>query len=307
MIDVLLITEYYRAGRKEWGVSNTEHNYLGSLECTSFVNVRARYYDRDEYTDGNLLTECLCNPPNVIVFSETSHSKLNPDYVTLACITRTLKIPIIMLWCDSDKDDIFMMEGKYPFVSLHALFDHFDPTPYTKTPHRYLGIFCPQDPRWLYQDNRPRDIPVSFAGSRSNDGDRRGHIDTIEEAGILVYTRGGRGEDDLSMQEYTDIYRRSLITLNFSRPDALKGRLFEATMCGALLMEPAHTHYYRYYNAGSEVVVYSGKTDLVEKVKYYLEHDNERKTIAEAGYLRSREWNNGVFWSTVFRRIGLSI
>jgi len=41
-----------------------------------------------------------------------------------------------------------------------------------------------------------------------------------------------------------------------------------------------------YYKIGDEIEVYKNTDDLIEKIKHYLKNDEERKKIAEAGYLR---------------------
>ena len=39
-----------------------------------------------------------------------------------------------------------------------------------------------------------------------------------------------------------------------------------------------------YFENGKDIVIYEDKADLINKVKYYLEHDDERMEIAENGY-----------------------
>ena len=39
-----------------------------------------------------------------------------------------------------------------------------------------------------------------------------------------------------------------------------------------------------YFENGKDIVIYEDKIDLINKVKYYLEHDDERMEIARNGY-----------------------
>ena len=41
-----------------------------------------------------------------------------------------------------------------------------------------------------------------------------------------------------------------------------------------------------YFDIGKEIVCYNGIVDLINKIKYYLEHEYERLEIAERGYQR---------------------
>jgi len=42
-----------------------------------------------------------------------------------------------------------------------------------------------------------------------------------------------------------------------------------------------------YYQKGKEIVCFNNNQEMLEKAKYYLEHEDERKAIALAGYQRT--------------------
>ncbi len=67
----------------------------------------------------------------------------------------------------------------------------------------------------------------------------------------------------------------------------IKGRIFEVLGCGGFLLTGRAADLDRYYKLGTELVVFTSADDLVEKVKYYLSHPHERKSIALAGYERT--------------------
>jgi glycosyltransferase involved in cell wall biosynthesis len=97
-----------------------------------------------------------------------------------------------------------------------------------------------------------------------------------------------------------DMYRvmcRSRITLN-AHIDVADGvasnmRLFEATGCGALLLTEASPDLARYYEPEQEVITYATPADLVDKIKYYLDHDAEREAISKAGQERTLHCHTG--------------
>jgi spore maturation protein CgeB len=64
-------------------------------------------------------------------------------------------------------------------------------------------------------------------------------------------------------------------------------RLYEATGAGALLVTDRGSNLSELFEPGREVVVYDDADDLVEKVRYYLAHDDERLAIARAGQART--------------------
>jgi spore maturation protein CgeB len=64
-------------------------------------------------------------------------------------------------------------------------------------------------------------------------------------------------------------------------------RLFEATGMGALLMTESARNLPGLFTPGEEVVTYDSPQDLVEKLAWYLEHDDERARIAAAGQRRT--------------------
>jgi spore maturation protein CgeB len=64
-------------------------------------------------------------------------------------------------------------------------------------------------------------------------------------------------------------------------------RLYEATGTGALLVTDAKRNLGDLFALDREVVAYENDEDLVQKVRYYLDHDDERRAIAEAGQART--------------------
>jgi spore maturation protein CgeB len=88
-----------------------------------------------------------------------------------------------------------------------------------------------------------------------------------------------------------EVLARSRIVINRHGPVAAgyanNMRLFEATGAGAMLVTEAAPNLPDYFEPGREVVTYEGPDELIEKLRYYLEHDEERKRIAAAGQGRT--------------------
>lgn len=91
-----------------------------------------------------------------------------------------------------------------------------------------------------------------------------------------------------------DMYRilgESKITLNrhvdVAGPYANNMRLFEATGMGALLLTDYKENLQEFFDVEKELITYRTPEECLEKIKYYLQHDAELKSIAQAGQRRT--------------------
>lgn len=96
-----------------------------------------------------------------------------------------------------------------------------------------------------------------------------------------------------------EMYRvlaRSRITMNrhidVARNYANNMRLFEATGMGTCLVTDWKENLHTLFEPEKEVVTYRSSDELIEKVKYLLENDKERKKFAEAGQKRTLREHN---------------
>jgi spore maturation protein CgeB len=62
---------------------------------------------------------------------------------------------------------------------------------------------------------------------------------------------------------------------------------FEVPGAGGFLLTSATDDLSDYYAPGREVAVYTTVDDLVDRVRHYLAHDEEREAIRAAGYART--------------------
>lgn len=90
------------------------------------------------------------------------------------------------------------------------------------------------------------------------------------------------------------------------RREQIKGRNFEIPGCGGFLITGDADNLRDYYEDGKEIVIYKDTKDLIEKIKYYLEHDEEREAIAKAGYEHTlRDHTYEKRFNEIFKTIGL--
>jgi len=307
---VLLIMDYWRGAEEKWGMSNENYHFMGSLSSIPWVTVDRICPDSGVVNrDGReeIATD-TCNidyirawhdnrKPDVIVCMETNGVKAED----ICRLRRQIETPVVEIWFDSSPSRIEKIHDEYSNIDLHILLDGVE----TTLPDRFMWIPTPMDPTITFNDFRERPIPVSYMGRVLDcDGKRWERIQALRAAEIPVYHRGGQGEDIIPVMEYYDIFRSSKISLNFAAPGKLKGRVQEVTMCGALLMEPEVGAGKYLFEPGKEIVTFGSSLDLIDKVRYYLAHDEERENIARAGYDRVvRDYNANALWSQVFERV----
>ena len=81
-------------------------------------------------------------------------------------------------------------------------------------------------------------------------------------------------------------------------PNVLLGvnlRDFEVTMSGGFLITQFNKELPYFFKDGLEVVTFKNEYELVDKIKYYLKNESERKQISEGGYRRAlmqHTWKN---------------
>lgn len=121
----------------------------------------------------------------------------------------------------------------------------------------------------------------------------------------------------LSDADMIRMFSRSKINLGFSscgnthrtKRRILQVRLrdFEVPMSGGFYMVEYMEELEKFYDVGKEIICYRGHEDLLEKVRYYLVHENEREAIRRAGYLRclhDHTWHKR--FEHAFRKMGLA-
>lgn len=88
--------------------------------------------------------------------------------------------------------------------------------------------------------------------------------------------------------EVGEIYSRSKIVFNTSIAGDVTMRIFEGAACGALVLTDAiRNGLDELYRPGEEIAIFTDDDDLLEKVRYYLTHEEERAAVARAGQART--------------------
>lgn len=148
-----------------------------------------------------------------------------------------------------------------------------------------------------------KDIDVSFVGYVGNRQQRKEYLEYLQEHGIDVRAWGqGTANGFVSVENKREIYNRSKINLDFTgltahtiltlgepiqqRMRHPKGRCVEIAMARTFVLSESAPGMEGYMSPGRELATFTDKEDLLDKVKYYLAHPEEREKIALAGYHR---------------------
>lgn len=88
-------------------------------------------------------------------------------------------------------------------------------------------------------------------------------------------------------KEFPKVIKNSDINLNITLRSIHTGiplRAMDIMGCGGFLLTDYQEDFLEFFEPGVDYVYYLNEEDLCEKVKYYLEHEEERKQIARNGY-----------------------
>lgn len=117
---------------------------------------------------------------------------------------------------------------------------------------------------------------IGFCGNWINRGEWVNHI---ERSGIPVKKNIFVIGDDMvrTINSYKIHFNRNIA-------DDINFRTFETLGCRTFLLTNHTPGLETLFNIGENIITYSDKVDLIDKVKYYLEHDEERDEITRKGY-----------------------
>ncbi|HEX9015277.1 MAG TPA: glycosyltransferase [Chloroflexota bacterium] len=309
---VTLAAMKYDYGRKDRGLSFEYYNlYLALQEVFERVDLfdfASAYHDDGKAEMNRSLLEFVRRErPDLTIFA-LFQDEFVPEMIdSLRQYTTTLAYFFDDSWRQS-----------------YALFwaPHFDYFTTTSTSAlRYYrdlgmtnGLFSPLGYNHTLYVRRslPKLYDVSFVGSFH--GHRDWMIRKLRKAGLNVSVWGvGWPAGRLSQDAMIDVFNQTRICLTLSNSlnldaryllesprwaltdlrhcrktkEQIKGRHFEISGCGSLQMSYYVEDLEHCYEIGKEILVFADVDDLIDKIRYYLKHQDERESIAEAGWQRA--------------------
>jgi len=144
-----------------------------------------------------------------------------------------------------------------------------------------------KNPIWLPHAVEPLAYPkfdlatkkydICFVGN-VNSANRLNALDALFK-NIPNFYYGQRRFDDAARK-----FAESKIAFNIHMLDDLNMRDFEIMATGTMLLTNWIPTIEEVFKDGHDLVLYRTEEEMVEKAKYYIEHDDEREKIAKAGY-----------------------
>lgn len=316
MIKVLYIGLLYNYGKPEEGYSyeyyNIEHG-LKTCQTEDMFDLEIVNIDKDIIEQGvdgasqSLSATIMRYNPDIII-DVPFDDNLCPDLGVL----RKAKDggTKVLSWnCDASWRQDFILNRKDAyshFITTHSSTVNWFKKNEMKVIRSQWGASS------LYKNHYPKDYKydVSFIGQRhSLRGD---FIQAINQAGVKVHLFGHYwdGHPDnhgyIDFEEMVNVFNQSKININFSNPfhtgtlPQIKGRHMEIPACGGFQLSTPADDLESYFVNGKEIVVAKDIYGMVQAIRYYLENEEKRESIAQAGYDRTMKDHT---WPMRFKQI----
>ncbi len=303
---VLFIGDYYCAGNPAMGKSEWEGNLWASLESTGLVDVARFHMDKYYYATGKRGDEALLE----------RIEEIKPDKIILIIYKQPGSDPTVpMIDTISKLPNLITIWGDLEAVEQRALAELIQPVckrmigtatkeVVEKMGYQYLHV--PKDPNVFNNPKMARDLSVVFFGSYGPGREERQEVlQYLLDNGIALHFGGSEGGDHYTTEKYAEGYKRAKIAISFSQArgmNVVNARPFEVMNCGALLLEQKSPELAKLYEEGVDYDVWTDKVDLLEKIRYYLSHEQERSTIACNGHSKTEKlYSAKTFWEEVLK------
>lgn len=147
---------------------------------------------------------------------------------------------------------------------------------------RWLPLAC--DPHIHRRHETPKEFDVCFVGNLCP-GPRDELVQLIQERFPSTFV-GRRYFGDMART-----YSASRIVFNRSIRNDINMRVFEALACGSLLVtnDLSDNGQAEMFRDGEHLATYTAAEEMLDKLAYYLSHEEERERIADAGRAAVRE------------------
>lgn len=307
---ILYIAQKYDYGIRSRGLSFEENNFLNTLANMGHYIIRLNYPKDKKKAIDEIVLDCVIRYSPDLLFTIFLGKVLHKEIIA-EISTQTNTVTLNWFCDDTWRFDSFSKYWAPVFnwvvTDAKSALPKYEQIGYKNV---ILGGWACN--HFLYRKlDYPRIHNVTFVGQAH--GNRRQVIDELRKSGVSVETWGlGWENGRLSQVEMIKVFNQSKINLNLGEASVsgvkeIKARDFEIPGCGGFMITgSSKDELAEYYDIGKEIIHYESTKDLIDKVKYYLDHDSERESIAEAGYIKTlNEHTYEKRFNDIFRKIGI--
>jgi hypothetical protein len=309
----------------EQGLDFFEMTFWGPLRETGLTEFDTFWFkpwlvDSIADMDWQLYEKCVEYRPDVLfVYGWWQHfedveARWKTSLVAIYLIRRLLNIKVVALYIDhSPEDTSGNLDNLTRFCDLaftHEYEHNFLPT--SKFPQKYRIMQTVISPKLYHKEpQNQRDIGLTFLGKTGGYvGNRSAGLVELRRRGLEVLTGGGIDQQGrITKEEYASYLHRSKIVINWSlhttgRWYQAKGRIFETTLSGAMLLCEECDAVNRWLRPFVDYVPFSNAQELADRAEYYLENEAERLKIAQQGYETAMaKYSATEAWADTLRKI----
>lgn len=311
---VMFVGDYYCAANPAMGISEWETNLWKSLESTGLADVCMFHMDKYYFHTGRRGDEALLEriaeiKPDFIVLVVYKPLGSDPTVLTEDTL-KAINVPLVTIWGDleaSEQVELAKIVDPYCIKVIGTA---------NKSVVEGLGytyMHVPKDERTFYSPDLEGEAPVDrpidvvFSGSHGHGREeRREVLQHMINNGVNLVLGGSEGGDHFTTEEYVRRYQSAKLAISFSQArgmNVVNARPFEVMHCDAMLLEQESPELEKLYEDGIDYISWKDKDDLLKKVRYYLEHDDERNQIALNGHTKTiGKYSAKSFWEEVLKK-----
>jgi spore maturation protein CgeB len=330
---ILYVASRYDYGDPQRGLSFEETNFRGTFEGMGHEIIAFDFLSRAR-RDGaarmrkDLIASATETKPDLAFFFLFTNEL---DVETIAAVARVGECPTVNWFADDHWRFERFTRHFAPAFDLAVTTDADSLPKYRELDNVRVHLSQWACNRYAYDRvSTGQHHGVTFVGQAH--GNRGDVIGRVRNAGYQVECWGhGWPAGRLDHAGMVEVFSTSAINLNLSMasvpsglrahlrrvlsressapsPPQIKGRNFEVPGCGGFMLTERVPHLETYFDLETEIATYDDLEDLVAKVAYWSERDEERAHIADAGYQRVRSAHTYDHrFNAIFAALGLGI
>lgn len=277
----------------------TKHDIVTPTIETGIVTVAIVYCDIQRlshnghiyavHNDWDLVEYCRQCSPDLVLLDPVRQTERTPTPtgLALAYIAWKLDIPVVGIIHDETPELIHLYDTYFPMCCHIVIFNGMSPVYHTKHLDRYSWDWWPMvSPSMATHPDGDRSIAVAMLGQIQEGSEYAQMAHDLRAWGIDIAIP--------SSADYIRVLQQSRIAITMSV--GVNRQTFEACLCGALLLDCDNGLTWRFFMPNAEYIPFVTSQEAANYITYYLSHERERQTIANASYQRASSTYTATNW-----------